>query len=455
MYFYAKSKHMNSISVRDALLINEGELREVNVHIQHGKIWHIDPIGRKRPADQILSLRGAYLIPGAIDDQVHFREPGLTHKGELATESWAAVAGGVTSFMEMPNTKPAATTNALLEQKYARAAEVSPANYSFYLGATPDNVEVLKMADYSQICGVKIFMGSSTGDLLVNEPEALETIFRSVGALIALHCESDPMITEKLNYWKGQLGEDALSAAHHPLIRSREACYASSAQAVALARKHGTRIHVLHISTKEELDLFDADIPLIEKKITAEACVHHLWFADADYQRLGNRIKWNPAIKTADDRTSLRGALTNGRIDLVATDHAPHTLQEKAQPYLLAPSGGPLVQHSVPMMFELVEQGVLTHTRLVELMCHNPAVLFRIPDRGYVREGYQADLAVVRATANTITRESLLYHCGWSPIEGSTLNHTVESTLVNGNLVWHQGEKGRFVAGHRLRFNRL
>ena len=443
---------MNSISVRDALLINEGELREVNVYIQEGKIWHVDPIGRNRPADQVLSLRGAYLMPGAIDDQVHFREPGLTHKGELATESWAAVAGGVTSFMEMPNTQPAAITTELLEQKYARAAEVSPANYTFYLGATPDNVEELKKADYSQICGVKIFMGSSTGDLLVNETEALDTIFRSVGALIALHCESDPMIAEKLNYWKEQLGEEVLSAVHHPLIRPREACYASSAQAVALARKHGTRIHVLHISTQEELELFDAEIPLAEKKITAEACVHHLWFADSDYQRLGNRIKWNPAIKTAEDRTALRRALSNGRIDVVATDHAPHTLAEKAQPYLAAPSGGPLVQHSVPMMFDLVEQGVLTHVRLVELMCHNPAVLFRIPDRGYVREGYQADLVVVRAAPSSVTHESLLYRCGWSPLEGCTLNHTVESTIVNGNLVWHLGQKGRFVAGHRLRF---
>jgi dihydroorotase len=444
---------MSSISIRDALLINEGEVREVNVHIQNDKIWHIDPIGRNRPADQVLSLRGAYLMPGAIDDQVHFREPGLTHKGELATESWAAVAGGVTSYMEMPNTKPAAINNTLLEQKYARAAEVSPANYTFYLGATPDNVEELKSADYSRICGVKIFMGSSTGDLLVNEVEALDTIFRSVGALIALHCESDPMIAERLQYWVEQLGADGITPAHHPKIRTPEACYASSAQAVDIARKYGTRIHVLHISTKEELALFDADIPLADKKITAEACLHHLWFDDSDYPRLGNRIKWNPAVKTSEDRAALRKALINGRIDVVATDHAPHTLGEKAQPYLSAPSGGPLVQHSVPMMFDLAEQGVLTQSRLVELMCHNPAVLFRIPDRGYVREGYQADLAVVRAAPNVITRDSLLYRCGWSPLEGSTLGHTVESTIVNGNLIWHNGEKGRFVAGHRLRFN--
>ncbi|MFM7587473.1 MAG: dihydroorotase [Bacteroidota bacterium] len=445
---------MNSISVREALLVNDGELREVNVHIQDGKIWHIDPIGRKRPANQVLSLQGAFLMPGAIDDQVHFREPGLTHKGELATESWAAVAGGVTSYMEMPNTKPAAITIERLEQKYARAAEVSPANYTFYLGATPDNLEELKSADYSQICGVKIFMGSSTGDLLVNEADALDAIFSSVGALIALHCESDPMIAEQLKNWKEQLGEDGLTPAHHPKIRTREACYASSAQAVEIARKYGSRIHVLHISTKEELDLFDADLPLAEKKITAEACVHHLWFEEGDYPRLGNRIKWNPAIKSSEDRAALRNALNDGRIDVVATDHAPHTLEEKAQPYLSAPSGGPLVQHSVPMMFDLVEQGVLTHARLVELMCHNPAVLFRIPDRGYVREGFQADLAVVRSKPNPITREGLLYRCGWSPLEGRTLRHAVESTLVNGHLVWHNGQKGRFVAGHRLRFGR-
>ncbi len=445
---------MKSISVRDALLINDGELREVNVHIQDGKIWHIDPIGRKRPADQVLSLQGAFLMPGAIDDQVHFREPGLTHKGELATESWAAVAGGVTSYMEMPNTKPAAITIERLEQKYARAAEVSPANYTFYLGATPDNLEELKSADYSRICGVKIFMGSSTGDLLVNEADALDAIFSSVGALIALHCESDPMIAEQLKHWKEQLGEDRLTPAHHPKIRTREACYASSAQAVEIARKYGSRIHVLHISTKEELDLFDADLPLAEKRITAEACVHHLWFEEGDYPRLGNRIKWNPAIKSSEDRAALRGALNDGRIDVVATDHAPHTLEEKDQPYLSAPSGGPLVQHSVPMMFDLVEQGVLTHARLVELMCHNPAVLFRIPDRGYVREGFQADLAVVRSKPNAIAREGLLYRCGWSPLEGSTLGHVVESTLVNGHLVWHNGQKGRFVAGHRLRFTK-
>ena len=445
---------MNSISVRDALLINDGELREVNVHIQDGKIWHIDPIGRKRPADQVLSLQGAFLMPGAIDDQVHFREPGLTHKGELATESWAAVAGGVTSYMEMPNTKPAAITIERLEQKYARAAEVSPANYTFYLGATPDNLEELKSADYSRICGVKIFMGSSTGDLLVNEADALDAIFSSVGVLIALHCESDPMIAERLKHWKEQLGEDGLTPAHHPKIRTREACYASSAQAVEIARKYGSRIHVLHISTKEELDLFDADLPLAEKRITAEACVHHLWFEEGDYPRLGNRIKWNPAIKSSEDRAALHSALNDGRIDVVATDHAPHTLEEKNQPYLSAPSGGPLVQHSVPMMFDLVEQGVLTHARLVELMCHNPAVLFRIPDRGYVREGFQADLAVVRSKPNPITREGLLYRCGWSPLEGSTLGHAVESTLVNGHLVWHNGRKGRFVAGHRLRFTK-
>ncbi|MBM3918931.1 MAG: dihydroorotase [Sphingomonadales bacterium] len=445
---------MNSISIRDALLINEGEVREVNVHIQDDKIWHIDPIGRNRPADQILSLKGAYLMPGAIDDQVHFREPGLTHKGELATESWAAVAGGITSFMEMPNTKPAAITKTLLEQKYVRAAEVSPANYSFYLGATPDNVEELKSADYSRICGVKIFMGSSTGDLLVNEEEALDTIFRSVSALIALHCESDPMIAEQLKHWKEQVGEGGLTPAHHPLIRSREACYTSSAQAVELACKHGTRIHVLHISTKEELELFDAGTPLSEKRITAEVCVHHLWFEEGDYLRLGNRIKWNPAIKSAEDRAALRRALNNGRIDVVATDHAPHTLEEKAQPYLSAPSGGPLVQHSVPMMFDLVEQGVLSHTRLVELMCHNPAVLFRILNRGYVREGYQADLAVVRAMPHTVNRESLMYRCGWSPLEGITLRHTVESTLVNGHLIWHKGQRGTFIPGHRLAFRR-
>jgi len=445
---------MNTISIRDALLINEGTVQEANIHIRDGKIWNIDTIGRQRLADQVLSLRGAYLMPGAIDDQVHFREPGLTTKGELATESWAAVAGGITSFMEMPNTRPAAVTCARLEEKYTRAAEVSPANYTFYLGATPDNVEELKSANYSRICGVKIFMGSSTGDLLVNEPAALDTIFRSVDALIALHCESDPMIADRLQYYLEQVGGEAgLTPAHHPLIRSREACYASSSHAVELARKYGARIHVLHISTKEELNLFDAEIPLSQKRITAEACVHHLWFEEGDYPRLGNLIKWNPAIKSAADRAALRRALNDGRIDVVATDHAPHTLEEKSQAYLSAPSGGPLVQHSVPMMFELVRQGELSLARLVELMCHNPAILFRIPNRGFVREGYQADLAVVRAEPQTITRDRLLYRCGWSPLEGTDLGHTVESTLVNGHLIWHKGQKGTFVAGHRLLFN--
>ncbi len=443
---------MKTISIRNATIINEESVFEGNVFVRDGKIWNIDALGRDRIADLTIDAKGAYLIPGAIDDQVHFREPGLTHKGELMTESRAAVVGGVTSYMEMPNTVPGATTVALLEQKYARAAEVSAANYSFFMGTTNDNLEELLKVDYSQVCGVKIFMGSSTGNMLVDNEEELHAVFKHVPALIALHCEDDPMIKTRQLEMIAKYGEAGLNATHHPQIRHREACYASSAKAVALAKQYGTRIHVLHISTAEELALFSNELPLKDKKITAEACIHHLWFSEEDYEQRGNFIKWNPAVKSASDRDAILQAVIDGRIDVIATDHAPHTLAEKQLPYLQAPSGGPLVQHSIQAMFELAEQGKIKHEQVVRKMSHAVAELFRIENRGFVREGYQADLVLVGKTPYTVTNQNILYKCGWSPLEGVTFSHAILTTLVNGYPVWHEGKLDTAYRGERLRF---
>lgn len=443
---------MKTISIRNATIINEDKIFEGNVFIREGKIWNIDALGRDRIGELTIDAKGAYLIPGAIDDQVHFREPGLTHKGELLTESRAAVAGGVTSYMEMPNTLPGATTVALLEQKYARAAEVSAANYSFFMGTTNDNLAELLKVDYSQVCGVKIFMGSSTGNMLVDNEEELHAVFKQVPALIALHCEDDPMIKTRQLEMIARYGEAGLDATHHPSIRYREACYASSSKAVELAKLYGTRIHVLHISTAEELALFSNDLPLKDKKITAEACIHHLWFCEDDYVEKGNFIKWNPAVKAASDRAAILQAVIDGRIDVIATDHAPHTLAEKQLPYLQAPSGGPLVQHSVQAMFELAEQGKIKHEQVVRKMSHAVADLFRIQNRGYVREGYQADLVLVEKKPYTVSKHNLLYKCGWSPLEGVTFSHNIRGTFVNGHPVWLEGELDTSYRGERLRF---
>lgn len=444
---------MGTINIRNAQIINEGSITEGNVFVKDGLIWNVEALGKHRVADQVIDAQGAYLMPGAIDDQVHFREPGLTHKGEILTESRAAVAGGVTSFMEMPNTVPGATTAALLEQKYARAAEVSAANYSFFMGTTNDNLEELLRLDYSQVCGVKIFMGSSTGNMLVDDQAALEAIFSQVPALIALHCEDDPMIKARQAALVAEYGEADLRASHHPLIRHREACYASSSKAVAMAQRFGTRIHVLHISTAEELALFSHALPLEQKKITAEACVHHLWFSEDDYAEKGNFIKWNPAVKSPNDRAALWEAVRDNRIDVIATDHAPHTLAEKQQSYLKAPSGGPLVQHSVQAMFEMAKQGVISLEQVVQKMCHNPAILFRIDKRGYVREGYHADLVVVQAQEEVVTRDNLWYKCGWSPFEGVRFSHQIATTIVGGCTVWFDGQLDKRVRGSRLKFS--
>lgn len=443
---------MKTISIRNATIINEESVFEGNVFVRDGKIWNIDTLGRDRIADLTIDAKGAYLIPGAIDDQVHFREPGLTHKGELMTESRAAVAGGVTSYMEMPNTVPGATTVELLEQKYARAAEVSAANYSFFMGTTNDNLAELLKVDYSKVCGVKIFMGSSTGNMLVDDEEELHAVFKHVPALIALHCEEDPMIKTRQLEMIAQYGEAGLNATHHPQIRHREACYASSSKAVALAKQYGTRIHILHISTAEELALFSNELPLKDKKITAEACIHHLWFSEEDYEQRGNFIKWNPAVKAASDRDAILQAVIDGRIDVIATDHAPHTLAEKQLPYLQAPSGGPLVQHSIQAMFELAEQGKIKHEQVVRKMSHAVAELFRIENRGFIREGYQADLVLVEKSPYTVTKQNILYKCGWSPLEGVTFTHNILSTLVNGHPVWHEGKLDTAFRGERLRF---
>lgn len=441
----------NSILLQNAQLVNEGKIQEANVLLRHGKISQILPLGKVPMTEHKLDLSGAYLLPGAIDDQVHFREPGLTHKGELYTESAAAAAGGITTYMEMPNTVPSATTIEKLESKYSRAAEVSAVNYSFYMGTTNENLQEVLKIDPEWVCGVKIFMGSSTGDMLVDAPEALEGLFREVKSIITVHCEDDPMVKATAMEYRERYGED-LPTRFHSMIRSREACLSSSSKAVEMAKKYGTRLHILHISTAEELALFDNALPLAEKKITSEACIHHLWFAEEDYDRLGNFIKWNPSVKTAQDRAAIREAVRDGRIDVIATDHAPHTLAEKQQSYWQAPSGGPLIQHSIQAMFDLVKQGVYSPEMVVQKMCHAPAELFRIKERGYIREDYWADLTILTPQPYAVRADNLLYKCKWSPFLGHTFAHSIQTTLVNGQVVWHQGKLFRNKAAQRIQF---
>ncbi|TAE49702.1 MAG: dihydroorotase [Bacteroidetes bacterium] len=442
---------MSSILIRHAQIVNEGVIREADVFVRDGIIYRIGAdLGLI--ADTTLDARGKWLMPGVIDDQVHFREPGLTHKGDLYTESRAAVAGGVTSYMEMPNTQPQTLTQELLEAKYRRAAEVSAANYSFFMGASNDNLEEVLKTDAEAVCGIKVFMGSSTGNMLVDNPGTLEQLFSRSPLLIATHCEQEETIKANLARFREQYGED-IPVECHPLIRSAEACYQSSSLAVDLARRHGARLHVLHISTAIELELFDNQLPLLQKRITSEACIHHLWFSDEDYARLGNRIKWNPAVKSAEDRAAIRQALIEGRLDIVATDHAPHTSEEKAAPYLQAPSGGPLVQHSLVAMLELASQGLWSVPFVVEKMCHAPAQCFRLKNRGYIREGYHADLVLVDPDAPwQVNPANLRYKCGWSPFEGQTFRSKVETTIVSGRVVYHQGQIDDAVRGERLRF---
>lgn len=442
---------METIAIRNARIINEGSDFEGNVLIKQGRIWQISSLQKLPVADTVVDLKGDLLLPGLIDDQVHFREPGMLHKAEIRTESLAAVAGGVTTYMEMPNTIPGATTVELLEQKYSRAAEVSAANYSFFMGTTNDNLEEIKKVDFNKVCGLKIFMGSSTGNMLVDDSHTLSRIFAEVPAIIAVHCEDDKMIAENLERYKAEFGED-LPTRFHPLIRDADACYASSSKAKALAEKHNSRLHILHISTAKETELFGNSLPLEQKRITAEACIHHLWFSDEDYDRLGNLIKWNPAVKTKDDREAIWKALLDGRIDVVATDHAPHTLEEKQRPLLQAPSGGPLVQHSLVAMLEFVKQGRLTLPMLVQKMAHNPAILFRIAERGFIREGYWADLVAVKQQNWQVQKNNLLYKCGWSPFEGQTFSSMVSHTWINGQLAWNQGKNDPNIRGRRLEF---
>lgn len=449
---------MSGILIKNALIINEGRRFVGSVIIKGEKIERI-VAGRGAASDleadgyRCIEADGLWLIPGCIDDQVHFREPGLTYKADIATESKAAVAGGVTSFMDMPNTKPQTITLEALKWKYDRAAETSAANYAFYLGATNDNADELRKADYNKICGVKVFMGSSTGNMLVDNKETLKRIFSEVPAIIAVHAEKEEIIRRNREYYTARFGED-LPVMFHPLIRSAEACYASSAEAVELATKYGARLHILHLSTEREVSLLD-NAPLSGKRITGEVCVHHLYFDDNDYARYGNRIKWNPAIKCCSDRVALVNAVNAGKIDVVATDHAPHLLSEKTGTCLTAASGGPLVQHSLSVMTELALKGVFSMETVVEKMAHSPALLFGVEKRGFVREGYYADLVLLDPNKPyTVTGENILSKCGWSPFEGHKFPCSVVTTIINGTIVFDNGSFDTSFRGKPLTFKR-
>jgi dihydroorotase len=445
---------MSNYLIKQATIINEGNQFVSDLLIKNGRIEKIDfSINNENNFEEI-NAEGLLLLPGCIDDQVHFREPGLTHKATIYTESRAAVAGGITTFMEMPNTVPSAVTIEKLEEKYSIASKSSVANYSFYLGTTNNNIEEIKKIDPLQICGVKIFMGSSTGDMLVDDPKALENVFQYSPTIITTHCEDDPMIKKNLQFYLTEYGEE-IPAKFHPLIRSEEACYKSSSFAISLAKKYNSKLHILHISTAKELDLFTNEIALKEKRITAEACIHHLWFSDEDYEKLGNFIKWNPAVKKASDRDAIMQAVLDNRIDVIATDHAPHTLEEKSQLYSKAPSGGPLVQYALLAMLEKVKQGVISIEKVVEKMAHAPAELFEISNRGYIREGYFADLVLVAPNKPTfVSKNSIISKCNWSPFEGYTFSNNIEKTFVNGNLVYSEEKIFDSNLGHRISFNR-
>lgn len=444
---------MSTILIKSATVVNENKQFVADLLIKDGLIDRIASVIDVK-ADQEINAEGLHLFPGAIDDQVHFREPGLTHKAEIYTESRAAVAGGITSFMEMPNTVPNTLTQELLEDKYQIASRNSLANYSFFMGASNYNLDEVLKTDIKNVCGIKVFMGSSTGNMLVDNRDTLEKLFANSPMLIATHCEDEATIQLNLAHYKQLLG-DNIPVTLHPIIRSEEACYLSSSMAVELAKKHNTRLHILHISTEKETHLFDNTIPLKDKRITAEACIHHLWFSDADYETKGNLIKWNPAVKTAADRDGILKAVLDGRIDVIATDHAPHTIEEKAQSYLQAPSGGPLVQQAMQAMLELYHQGKITLEQIAEKMAHNVATCFQVEKRGFIREGYWADMVLVNLNqANTVTKDNLLYKCKWSPFEDTTFKSSIEHTLVSGNLAWSKGKLTNDIAGRRLSFIR-
>jgi dihydroorotase len=439
--------------LKNAQVINEGKIFKADVLIQDNRIVKIQA-NINHDSAEVFDLSGKYIMPGVIDDQVHFREPGLTHKGRIYTEAKAAVAGGITSFMEMPNTKPQALTQELLEDKYEIGAKDSLANYSFFMGASNENLEEVLKTNPKNVPGVKVFMGSSTGNMLVDNKEVLNKIFSECDMLIAVHCEDEQTIRDNSQRMKEEYGED-LPIKFHPIIRNDEACYKSSSMAVELAKKHNTRLHILHISTAIETELFRNDIPLKEKKITAEACVHHLWFDESSYDDRGTHIKWNPAVKSLIDREGVWKALLDDRIDIIATDHAPHTIEEKENTYFKAPSGGPLVQHALVAMLEFYHHGKISLERVVEKMCHAPADCFQVKERGYLREGYYADIVVLDMDKPwTVVKENILYHCGWSPFEGKEFRASVHKTFVNGNLVYNEGVFDESSRGMRIQYNR-
>lgn len=442
---------MESILIKSATIVNEGREFVADVLIRDG---FIDKIASEitTATDREINAEGLYLFPGMIDDQVHFREPGLTHKGDIFSESMSAVAGGITSFMEMPNTVPNTLTQELLEHKYTLGAELSLANYSFYMGASNDNLDEVLKTDATKVCGVKVFMGSSTGNMLVDNETTLDGIFKEVPMLIATHCEDEMTIRKNLSAFKAKYN-DELTIEMHPLIRNAEACYISSSLAVSLAKQHQSRLHVLHISTAKEIELFDATTTLADKKITAEACIHHLWFNDQDYAEKGNFIKWNPAIKTSIDQDAILRAVKSGAIDVIATDHAPHTLEEKQLPYSQAPSGGPLVQHALPALLDMYHAGKLSLTEIVTKTAHNPAICYKVEKRGYIREGYWADIVLVDLNDGfKVTKQNILYKCGWSPFEGHTFKSSIAHTIVSGRLAYSKGKFTANETGQRLTF---
>lgn len=445
---------MNRILIKNATIINELQIFEGDVLIENDLIKKVGQNISAENIDEVVDAKGKYLLPGVIDDQVHFREPGLTHKGTIASESKAALAGGITTFIEQPNTNPQTTTIQNLEEKFQVASNTSFVNYSFMFGGTNDNLEELKKLDKGACAGVKLFLGSSTGNMLVDDEDVIEKIFNSTELVISTHCEDETTIKNNLEKYKELYGDD-IPIRFHPLIRSEEACYLSSSKAIKLAKKTGARLHIFHLSTGKETHQFLNNIPLEEKKITAEVCIHHLWFSDEDYDEKGTLIKWNPAVKTASDRSELWKALLDDRIDVIATDHAPHTLEEKQNVYTKAPSGGPLVQHALPAILEKYHEGKISLEKIVEKMCHNPAKLFQITKRGYVREGYYADIVLVDMDSKwEVSKNNVLYSCGWSPFEGTTFKSRITHTFVNGHLAFEENNFSTKRNVKRLTFNR-
>ncbi|MDG1397751.1 MAG: dihydroorotase [Polaribacter sp.] len=443
-----------SILIKNGNIVNENKTFKGDVLIENDIIKQISTTIAPKENIEVIDAKGKYVIPGFIDDQVHFREPGLTHKGNIASESRAAAAGGITTFIEQPNTVPQATTQELLEDKFEIASKSSYVNYSFMFGGTNTNLEELLKTDPKKVAGIKLFLGSSTGNMLVDDVEVLEKIFSSTKMIISLHCEDEGTIRKNTAKFKEQFGDD-IPIKYHPIIRSEEACYISSSKAIELAKKTGARIHIFHVSTAKETNLFRNDIPIEEKQITAEVCVHHLWFSEKDYEEKGTHIKWNPAVKTEKDRQGLWEAFLDDRIDVLATDHAPHTLDEKTNVYTKAPSGGPLVQHALIAILEKVKEGVISIEKAVEKMSHNPAKLFQIEKRGFIKEGYFADLVVIDPKkSQTVSKDNILYKCGWSPFEGTTFSSTITHTFVNGNLIYNNGVFNDDIKGKRLTFNR-